>query len=291
MILVAGASGVLGSEVCRRLAASTERVRAMARTTSDPAAVAELRELGAEVVTADLKDPASLAAACAGAETVVSGVTAVIPRLAGDSIGSVDLAGQLALVDAAAAAGAQHFVYVSYSGHIDHDCPLTRAKRSVERHLRDSGLAYTILRPSYFMETWLGPAVGFDLAAHRVRVYGDGDRAVSWIAVADVAEAVAACVDLPAARDAALELGGPEALTPRDVVAMAEDIGGASIDVELVPVADLEAQRAAATNETEASFAALMLDLAGGDVIEPRSNGLPAPRVHVRDHIDRVLAR
>jgi NADH dehydrogenase len=292
MNLVAGATGVLGSEICRRLVARGKPVRAMVRPTSDPARVAELLELGAELVTADLKDPSTLGPACAGATTVVSGVTAIFPRAPGDSISSVDRAGQLALVDAAAGAGVRHFIYVSYSGNLDRDCPLTEAKRTVERRVRESGMDFTVLRPSCFMETWLGPMVGFDLQARRVRVFGDGDARLSWIALSDVAEVAAACVDEPAVRGGTVELGGPDALSPLDVVAMAEDIGGESIDVEHVSVHELEAQRAAARNETEASLAGLMLSVAGGDEI-PRGDGdlLPMPRVSVRDHIAATLTR
>ena len=133
--LVAGATGALGGEICRRLVDRGIRVRAMVRRTSDPRKVAQLAQLGAELVTADLKEAESLAAACSGVAAVVSGVTAIVPREPGDSIETVDLAGQLALVDAAREAGAERFVYVSYSANVDTECALTDAKRAVERHL------------------------------------------------------------------------------------------------------------------------------------------------------------
>jgi uncharacterized protein YbjT (DUF2867 family) len=64
MILVAGSTGVLGSEIVRNLLARGEKVRAMTRKTSKPETVDRLRRAGAEIVVADLKEPASLAAAC-----------------------------------------------------------------------------------------------------------------------------------------------------------------------------------------------------------------------------------
>lgn len=66
------------------------------------------------------------------------------------------------LIDAAVRAGVGHVIYTSFSANLDLDFPLGRAKRAVEAHLIASGMAYTILRPSCFMEVWLSPAVGFD---------------------------------------------------------------------------------------------------------------------------------
>ena len=66
MNLVIGATGRLGSEVCRQLAAKGKPVRALVRATSDPGKVEALRSCGAEIVQGDLRDRASLSAACQG---------------------------------------------------------------------------------------------------------------------------------------------------------------------------------------------------------------------------------
>ena len=50
-------------------------------------------------------------------------------------------------------------------------------------------MAYTILQASYLMEIWLTPALGFDVANGKARLYGDGSRPVSWISYRDVARA------------------------------------------------------------------------------------------------------
>jgi uncharacterized protein YbjT (DUF2867 family) len=291
MILVVGATGVLGGGVCRRLVARGHAVRALVRDSSDPEKVEALRALGVEIAVGDLRDAGSLAGACAGVGTVFSGVTAVIPRRPDDSIAAVDDAGQRALVDAARAAGARRFVYVSYSGQIGDDCALGRAKRAVEAYLRGSGLVYTILRPSCYMETWLSPAVGFDIAGGAVRVYGSGDARLSWIAVDDVAELAALAVDAPEAENAVLELGGPVALSPNEVIAIVE-AAGRELAVEYVPVEAIEAQKAAATNPTEESFAELMLGVAHGDPIpmEGVLETFPVQLTSVEEYVGRVLA-
>ncbi|MGD0272745.1 MAG: SDR family oxidoreductase [Gaiellaceae bacterium] len=291
MNLVAGATGVLGGEICRRLVAHGAPVRAMVRSTSDGAKVAALKDLGVELVIGDLKTPSSLAEACEGVTTVISGVTAVIPQQPGDSVATVDDQGQKALVDAAREAGAERFIYVSYSSNIDTDSPLTRAKRSTEEHLKQSGLAYTILRPCFFMEVWLSPALGFDLLSRRVKIHGSGEAKVSWVATGDVAELAALCVGNAEAAGAVIELGGPEALSPLEVVRLAEEITGKAIETESVPVEALEKQRSLATNATEESFAGLMLNEARGDVIPMTATleRFPLRLTPVREHLSAVL--
>jgi uncharacterized protein YbjT (DUF2867 family) len=248
MICVAGATGFLGREICRRLTAQGRSVRALIRPTSDPDAVEQLRRWGAETVEADLKNRATLDAACRGAETVISTVTATRSRQPDDGIEATDQQGQLNLVDAAAAAGVRHFVYVSYSGGIDSDDPLTRAKRAVEERVRGSGMGYTILRPSYFMEVWLSPRLGFDYANGNVTIYGTGENRVSWISLADVAAFAVAAVDHP-------------------VVRIFEQAGGRAIEARVVPEEALRAQMGAATDSLTQAFSGLMLCYAAGDPI------------------------
>ena len=181
--LVIGATGLVGLEVCRRLTDSGTAVRALIRTTADPQKRAELERLGVELAQGDLKDPASLSQACAGVQSVISTASSTLTRQSGDSIETVDRRGQLALVDAARGAGVEHFVFVSFRDNPAIRFPLTDAKREVEQALKRSGMAFTILQASYFMEVWLTAALGFDPANGKVRIYGDGSQPVSWISI------------------------------------------------------------------------------------------------------------
>lgn len=267
MNLIVGATGHLGGEICRRLAARGQPVRALVRPTSDADAVRGLSALGAELVEGDLRDPASLKRATRGASTVISTATVMRSRQPGDSIEATDGEGQAALVEAARRAAVTHFVYVSYSSQIGLDDPLTRAKRDTEARLRASGLAYTLLRPSYFMEVWLGPALGFDYRNRRATIFGDGTARVSWISLSDVAEFAVQSLGNPAARDAALELGGPAALSPSQVIGIFERLAGEPFAVDRVPLTALEAQYAAAADPLSRAFAGLQLACARGDPI------------------------
>lgn len=290
MILVAGATGFLGRDVCRRLAEQGRVARGLVRRTSDPETVAQLQAWGVETVEADLKDSDSLRRACAGAELVISTVTTTRSRQERDSVEMTDYQGQLDLVDAAAGAGVERFIYISYSGQIGGDDPLTRAKRGVEGHLRASGMTYTILRPSCFMEVWLSPALGFDHPNASATIFGSGENRLSWISIADVAAFTVQAVDNPAARNAVLELGGPQALSPNEVVKIFEEVSGRPFRVDHVPEDALRAQRAAATNSMDASFAALMLAVAAGDEIpmEHTLRSFPLRLRSVREYASAV---
>ncbi len=293
MILVVGSTGLVGRDICHRLAAQGIAARALVRETSDPAKVAELRDLGLEIVAGDVRDAASLREACRGVSTVISTLSSMpFSYQAGvNDIATTDRDGVLRLIDAAHDAGVRRFIYVSFSGNLDLTFPLRDAKRTVERYLKASRLDWTILRPSCFMQVWLSPAVGFDPAGSTATIYGQGTNPISWISLTDVAAFAVECLDNDAARLATLELGGPEALTPLEAVAVFERVGGKPFTVQHVPVEALAAQQAAATDPMQQSFAALMRCCAEGDAIDMRAvlEAFPLRLTSVEEYAASVL--
>ena len=267
MNLIVGATGLLGGEICTLLRAHGSRVRALTRSTADAGRIARLREHGVELVAGDLKDRGSLEAACHGAGTVITTASATLSRQPGDSIETVDRQGQLDLIAAAEAAGVRHFVLVSFPP-VALDFPLQSAKREVEARLQQSRMAYTILQPTCFDEVWLSPALGFDVGKAVAQIYGGGHHRLSWISAHDVARFAVAALDTPRAVNATIRLGGPEALSPLDVVQLAERITGRRFEVHHVPETALRAKYESASDPMERSFAALMLYYAAGDVID-----------------------
>ena len=269
-ILVVGATGLLGSEICRQLTETGKKVRALIRDTSDPAKVSRLASLGAETVVGDVRDRASLDRACRDVEAVICTVSSVPfsyqPGV--NDFQTVDIDGVSNLIEAARTNGVSQFIYTSFTKNINSDMPLNNAKRAVERRLQDSGLVYTILRPSCFMEVWLSPVVGFDPANAKAVIYGWGQNPLSWIAIEDVARFAVASLDQSAARNAVLELGGPEAVSPLDVVKVFEEASGRSFELQFVPEEALDAQIAAAPDPFQKSFSALTRFVAQGDPIE-----------------------
>ena len=142
------------------------------------------------------------------------------------------------------------------------------------------------------MEVWLSPAVGFDAANAKAVIYGDGSKPLSWIAFADVASFAVASLDNPAARNATLELGGPEALTPLQVVRIFEQACGRTFDVQFVPAEALATQQAAATDPMQQSFTGLMRCVAAGDPIDMRETlkAFPIGLTSVEEHARRVCS-
>ena len=266
-VFVAGATGYLGSEICRQLVQNNKNVKGLVRATSDPDKVAQLKESGVETIVGDLKDKAALKNALQGVSAVISTVSSTLSRQEGDSIQSVDDQGQINLIDAAVGAGVSKFVYVSFCA-MSGNFPLQTAKRKVEKHLITTELNYTILQPTYFMEVWLSPALGFDHPNAKATIYGDGKKKVSWISIKDVAAFAVASLDNPEAKNKCIELGGPEALSPLDVVGIYEANKGGKYKLQFVPEVALKEQKDAAEDPLSESFTSLMINVAQGSEID-----------------------
>ena len=291
-VLVVGATGMVGGEICRLLAIAGKPVRALVRPTSNPEKVRALQALGVETVQGDLRNRASLGAACKHVEAVIATASSMpfAYKPGENDIATTDRQGMLDLVDAATAGGVRHFVYTSISANMNLDFPTGNAKRAVEQHLQRSGMTYTILRPSYFMEVWLSPAVAFDVAAGKVVIYGTGHQPIAWIAAPDVAHFAVASLENPAAVNAVLELGGPANLSPLEVVGIIEKATGRKLDLQFVAAEALAAQQRAATDPMQQSFAALMRCVAAGDPIDMRATrkAFPLHLTSVEEFVHRM---
>ncbi len=265
MDLVVGATGLVGQQVALALLQHGRSIRALVRRGAHHPKAQPLFAAGIEIFDADLAQPESLSAACGGIDTIVCTATSM-PHGRNDGLRRVDLEGTLSLIAAAEAAGVRHFIYTSYSGNIREDCPLHTAKRMSEARLLDSNMRATILRPSYFMEAWLGPALGFDPAPATARIYGPGNAPVSYISAPDVvAFAVAAAVSQGSGHQI-LEMGGPQALSQRDAVALFERTLEKKFKLDFIPLAALEEQHRS-SDPLAKTFAALSIAYAKGDLI------------------------
>lgn len=290
--LVVGATGLLGSRVCKELASQGKPVAAMVRNAGDDAKVGALRDAGVELVEGDLKDPASLERACQGRTAVLSTASASLSRQAGDSIQSVDLDGQRSLIDAAKAAGVAKFVYISFSSNMTTEAPVTAAKRTVEQHLQASGLDYTILRCGFLMEVMVAPLVGFDYASGNVVVYGSGENPLSLLSMNDVARMAVLALEHPQASNAVIEFGGPEAVTLHDLVRTFEEVSGRTFQVNHVPEEALVGAWESADEPVSKSINAIMVDFARGDAIDMAGTlaTFPIEMTTVRQYATNVLS-
>lgn len=235
MILLVGATGDLGGRVARRLCSAGQEVRCLLRQNTDGA---HLQAIGAEIVRGDLIEPATLAPACKGVDTVIATATAMSRRLQGSSQGSirdVDEVGMEHLIDAAEAAGVGRFVYLSFAGiEIAVGTPLRHAKLAIERRLASSGMKAVIVRPDAFQEVHLSPTGRFDMAAGKVSVIGKGNTRTRWVATDDVA-ALLCAVALEADPPRLVEFGGPEPLSKNEACVMAGELMHRPMKVQHMP--------------------------------------------------------
>jgi uncharacterized protein YbjT (DUF2867 family) len=266
-VLVVGSTGLLGMEICRQLTKTGINVKALVRTSSDYKKVTALKEMGAEIREGDLKNIGSIRNAIQGISHIISTASSTFSRQEGDSIESVDGDGQANLVKMASEGGVKQFIFISFSP-MSQEFPLQTAKRNIEKLLKESKMNYTILQPGFFMEVWFSPAGGFDIPHSKATIYGNGTNKLTWISLKDVAAIAVSSLDNEVFRNSVLQLGGPEALSPYEVVRIFEKQAGNNFTTEYVPLAVLQARKSAATDSFSESFAALMLTYAEGNIVD-----------------------
>ena len=231
MILLAGGTGRLGTALVTRLTGHGLAVRVLTR---DPARAGHLAALGVEVATGDVRDRASVVLAVHGADVIVSAVHGFAGP--GDvSPATVDYQGNINLIDTARATGAQ-LVLMSVAGAAaDSPMELFRMKHAAEEHLRASGVRWTIVRATAFLELWIDVLSQTAARSGRPLVFGRGDNPINFVSVTDVAALVEHTVTDPATRGRILQIGGPESLTFNQLAAAIQAAAGRTSAPRHVP--------------------------------------------------------
>jgi uncharacterized protein YbjT (DUF2867 family) len=192
VIVVAGGTGRLGTQLVSRLLADGNRVRVFARDTSRAPTLAS-----------------------AGAELFDGDVHGFAGRGRGTPA-SVDHAGNVHLIDAAARVGADVILMSVVGASPDSPMVLFRSKYAAEEHVRASGVKWTIVRATAFLELWA------DIMRRPV-VFGRGDNPVNFVSVNDVAAALGCVIAEPRYRGRVVEVGGPENLTFNELASLLND--------------------------------------------------------------------
>ncbi len=186
MIVIAGGSGTLGRLLTSDLLARGHEVRVLVR---DPVRARAALGEDVEIVTGDVRVPAGLAPALAGASVVVSAVHGFLGgRGAGPA--EVDDRGNANLIAAAAAAGASVVLVSVFGASPNSPIDLFRAKYAAEQHLRGSGTPWTIVRAGPFLDTWWAVLTTTAGRSGRPLVFGRGDQPIPFVSAADVATVV-----------------------------------------------------------------------------------------------------
>ncbi len=222
-IVITGASGQLG-----RLTAELvlDRVPAseVILTTRRPEALSDLAERGVTVRQADFDRPETLAEAFAGGERLL--------LISADDLGR-RAAQHRAAIEAAREAGVRHVAYTSYLNPVEENpAVITPSHRDTEKALRESGLAWTALRNSFYAEYQV-PA-GAQAVATGWLVHNSGDARIAYVSRKDCAAAAAAVLTTDGHEDKAYDITGPEALRQDDVAALLSELSGRPVEAEAV---------------------------------------------------------
>ena len=214
MITVFGATGTTGAPLVDTLMAKGATVRAV---TSDPFKLDALKAKGCEAVAADFTDPAALARACDGAEKIYLVTPAHLNMRQWKAN----------VIEAAKAAGVRHIVVATGLG-ASPKAGLTFGKWHSETQelLKQSGLDWTFVQPTYFMQNLLWQAGNI---AKDAVYYDDLGGPVAWIDARDIADVAAEALTAPGYEGKALGLTGPEALTGEDIAALLSGVTGRTV--------------------------------------------------------------
>ncbi|MGW4380135.1 NAD(P)H-binding protein [Kitasatospora sp. NPDC004531] len=245
MILVTGATGNIGSALLKELqACGAYPIRGLTRD----AARAAFPE-GVEAVEGDLADAASLEPALEGVRSLF-----LVSRLGSDAN----------IIEAARQAGVEHVVLVSSITVQTHPHLGPAAENlAVERLLQDSGMAWTILRPTQFASNALMWAASVR-ARESVRM-PYADTGLPTIHPADIASVARVALTEPGHRGLTYALTGPERVTARQQVESVAAVLGREVPFAEISREEARAQMAAVFG---AEVADAVLDVTGGDVNE-----------------------
>lgn len=225
MILLTGVTGKTGGETAKLLLAGGARLRALVR---NEAKAAPLKAAGVELVVGDVGDADTVRRALQGVEKAFL----TLPN------GRNQEAQEKQFTDLAVAAGVKHLVKMSSMEAVAHaQTPIPKAHWAVEEHIRASGLAWTMVKPNFFMQNLLSSAAGIKSNRKFSLPMGNGTTGM-----ADIRDIAAVCVEVltgqgPAGKGHAgqsYEITGPEVLTFADVAERFSAVLG--VKIEYVPM-------------------------------------------------------
>lgn len=236
-VTVFGATGTAGSAYVAALLDAGHEVRGTLRPGSDPQPLLDAGAIPAEV---DLSHTRGAEAALDGADAVV---IALLGR--GDDPAADEAASTAAALAAAIHADVDRIVYTSTHladaqtgvAHFD-------VKGRLEAEIVSSGLPYTVLRPTTFMDVLDTPWLRDAALRSGVLVSPIGlDVPISYVATADLAQLVVRALDDDRLDGAILPVGGPRPVTYRELLPLLEELAGRRVRYEQMDVSVLASQQ------------------------------------------------
>ena len=226
-ILLAGATGYLGSYIAKELTKNTYGLRVVARSAS------KLAQQGVQVQDffhAEITRPETLKGCCSGIDTVISTV-GITRQKDGLTYLDVDYQANLNLLKEACESGVRKFIYVSVlNGENLRHLKICEAKEKFVEQLARSGLEYCVIRPNGFFSDM---SEFYSMAQNgRVYVFGSGEQKTNPIHGEDLAAICIAAID---GTEQVISAGGPETLTYNKIAGIAFEVAGKESKITLIP--------------------------------------------------------
>jgi NAD(P)H dehydrogenase (quinone) len=237
-IIVSGASGQLGSLVIDELIARKVPPKDLILVSRTPNTdhLKAYAEQGASVRFGDFNSAESLDAAYQG------GTRMLLISINGGGGNRPEL--HKVAIDAAARAGVKHIAYTSYvNADLNEDSTVAVDHRRTERFLEESGVAWTMLRNQIYANGLVEQAV--QMVRDGRYVTHTPDARVAYVTREDCAAAAAAVLATPGHETMAYNITGPDAIGPRELVALASEISGKPVELVVLSEEDYRAQLAA----------------------------------------------
>jgi NADH dehydrogenase len=225
-IFIAGASGFVGGHLVNDLLSRGQRVRCLVRSEKKRAL---LSARGAEVVRGDITSPETVRGVL-GPDDFVVHLVGIIEEKGSATFRAVHVEGTSNLVAEARRAGVKHFFYQSalradknsWSGYL-------KTKGEAEEIVKQSGLNYTIFRPSLIIGPWDGftkKILDMLRLSPVIPIPGEGRAKFQPVYIKDWLACIKKVIDTPLSYLSTVDIGGPEHLTYREIVeALAESAG------------------------------------------------------------------
>ncbi|MEQ1801620.1 MAG: SDR family oxidoreductase [Gammaproteobacteria bacterium] len=230
MILLTGVTGKTGGEVARQLAAAGVPFRALVR---DPARADALRGVDADVVIGDVADDATLTRAVDGIERALL----VMPN------GEDQLLLENRFVFRAQRAGVRHLVKLSSLESVpESPNPIPRMHVASEQFIRESGMEWTMIRPTFFMQAFLASAPA--IREHGRITMPAGNGTIAPTDLRDVAAVILRVLTEPGHENRSYDLTGPDLLTLAEIAATFSRILDRNISYVDQPEAEFRARLA-----------------------------------------------
>jgi len=245
-VTVFGGTGFLGRRLVPRLAAQGHAVRVAVRKSDQARRALDAAGLQqVSVFRVDVRDPAAVGGAVAGADVVVNAVSAYV-ETHGVTFDAVHEQGARTLAQQAAAAGATRLVLVSGIGaDADSASPYIRARGRGERVVQQAFAGATIVRPSAMFgpgDALFGTLAQLARATPVLPLIGGGRMRLQPVYVEDVAEAIARIIADPGTAGHTYELAGPDVYTFRELVDLTLRIVGKHRALVPIPFALAQVQ-------------------------------------------------